>query len=253
MEHQAPPPSSRPPHTSRGRDRLLATTPAVSDNNKQGKRPGSKPGPFQRGPRAGSCPVRLETDHPPSETAPVPARRLRAYVWAKTSPARSRLPNAALRWTLEALAVNHLPMNAITAALGVGVEHRERHAPGRRQTTAHRPTRPPRRRDSHRHGGARVASHRIAPGLVEDVGPRVEAWLRIGAPIADVRLRRLLCAGPHGRRRRVRPERVATRRGLRRVVRRSARSNRPQRGTGRLGRCRGLWRPRRRVSRWTAR
>lgn len=110
-----------------------------------------------------------------------------------------------------------------------------------------------RRRDSHRHGRARVASHRIAPGLVEDVGPRVEAWLRIGAPIADVRLRRLLCAGPHGRRRRVRPERVATRRGLRRVVRRSARSNRPRRGTGRLGRCRGLWRPRRRVSRWTAR
>ena len=33
-------------HRTRGRDRLLATTPAVSDNNKQGKRPGSKPGPF---------------------------------------------------------------------------------------------------------------------------------------------------------------------------------------------------------------
>lgn len=64
-------------------------------------------------------------------------------MWAKTSPARSRLPNAALRWTLKALAVNHLPMNAITAAPGVGVEHHERHGPGRRQTTAHRPTRPP--------------------------------------------------------------------------------------------------------------
>lgn len=48
VEHHAPAPSPRLPHTTRSRDRVLAATPAVNNNRKQGKHLGRKPRPFQK-------------------------------------------------------------------------------------------------------------------------------------------------------------------------------------------------------------